>query len=226
MGKLSAKCKAMQVDGATLHVRYAMSNKKKGYWVLKKTRARVRTQKKGTSALQYNSFIEAIIRMSIHIWNDLPPWKALEALMQKYIIPNAFANWDVVPETNDTVQRYFNRKEVKSILVAIFNKYSFERKRSTVLLYPKWEKLVRKINASAPGTFKKASLRAIQFSFFTSKVMFPKRGPLNELKFEEFICAVARLAFLMVTMQGQNARKPNLSLQCQTMISWLKRMQW
>lgn len=222
--KLTAKCKAMQVDGTTLRVRYAMSNKKKGYWILKKTRAKVRTQKTGTSALQYNSFVGAIIQMAIHIWNDLPPWKAIEALMEKHIIPKAFANWDVVPETSDTVQRYFNRKEVKSVLVMIFKKYSVERNRSATLHYQKWEKLVRKINASAPGVFKKASLRTIQFSFFTSKVMFPRKGPLNELNYTEFTCAVARLAFLMVNMQG--VTKPKLSLQCQTMISWLKRRQW
>jgi len=226
MGKLTAKCKAMLVDGATLHVRYAMSNKKKGYWILKKTRAKIRKQNKGTSALQYSSFVEAIIQMSIHIWNDLQPWKAIEALMERHIIPKAFANWDVVPETNDTVQRYFNRKEVKSILLAIFKKYSVGRNRRGMLLYPKWEKFVRKINVSAHGILQKASLRTIQFSFFASKVMFPEMGGWNELKYNEFICAVARLAFLMVAVQGFTEQKPKLSLQCQTMISWLKRGQW
>merc|ERR1719233_2014422 len=192
----------MLVEGATLHVRYAMNNKKKGYWILKKTKAKIRKHNKSTSALQFSSFVEAIIQMSIHIWNDLQPWKAIEALMEKHVIPKAFANWDVVPEINDTVQRYFNRKEVKSILVAIFKKYSVGRNRSAMLPYPKWEKFIRKINASADGILQKASLRTIQFSFFTSKIMFPEGGSLSELKYNEFICAVARLAFLMVTVQG------------------------
>jgi len=229
-GKLTAKCKAMQVGGTTLRVKYTMNNKKTGYWILKKTGAKVRKQNKGTAALQYHSFIEAIIRISVRIWNDLPPWKAIEALMEKHIAPRALANWDVTPETNDTVQRYFSRKEVKSVLGAIFRKYSAQKNRSTILVYPNWEKLVRKINASATGIFKKASLRTIQFSFFTSKVMFPNKGTLNELTYKEFICAVARLAFMMVTKskstQGVTVEKPKLSFQCQTMISWLKQKKW
>jgi len=225
--RLAAKCNAVQVNGTTLRVKYSMSNKKKGYWILKKTGAKVRTQNKGRPALEYSSFVEALIRLSIRIRHDLSPWKAIEVLMQNHVTPKAFTNWDVIPETNDTVQQYFNRKEVKSILCAIFKKYSVQRSRSTTLIYPKWEKLVRNINASASGIFATASLRTTQFSFFTSKVMFPVKGPLDELSYKEFICAVARLSYKMVTIeQGQTSRKPKLSLQCKTMISWLKRKQW
>jgi len=225
--KLTAKCNGALVNGTTLRVKYAMSNKKRGIWILKKTGAKVRTKNKGTPALEYSSFVEALIRLSIHIWHDLPPWKAIEVLMEKHVTPKAFANWDIIPENNDTVQQYFNRKEVKTILCAIFRKYGGQRSRSTILSYPKWEKLVRNINASATGKFVRASLRTTQFAFFTSKVMFPDKGPLDELSYREFICAVARLAYKMVkTKQGSTFRKPKLSLQCKTMISWLKRKQW
>jgi len=225
--KLAAKCNAIQVNGTTLRVKYSMSNKKKGYWILKKTGAKVRTQNKGRPALEYSSFVEALIRLSIRIRRDLSPWKAIEVLMENYVTPKAFTNWDVIPETNDTVQQYFNRKEVKSILCAIFRKYGVQRSRSTILIYPRWEKLVRNINTSATGVFATASLRTTQFSFFTSKVMFPVKGPLDALSYREFICAIARLSYKMVTIdQGLTSRKPKLSLQCKTMISWLKRKQW
>jgi len=177
--------------------------------------------------LEYSSFVEALIRLSIHIKHDLSPWKAIEVLMENHVTPKAFANWDVMPETNDTVQQYFNGKEVKSILCAIFRKYGVQRGRSTILIYPRWEKLVRNINASATGTFATASLRTTQFSFFTSKVMFPVKGPLDELSYKEFISAVARLSYKMVTTkQVVTSRKPKLSFQCKTMISWLMRKKW
>jgi len=195
--------------------------------MLKKTGAKVRTQNRGTPALEYSSFIEALTRLSTLVWHDLPPWKAIEVLMEKHVTPKAFAKWDVKPEVNDTVQQYFNTKEVKSILSAIFKKYSGHRSKSSIMSYPKWEALVRNINASANGDFAEASLRTAQFSFFMSKAMFPQTGPLNELSYKEFICAVARLAYLMVSAKkGVTSRKPQLIIQCKTMISWLSYKQW
>jgi len=226
--RLTVKCKAKQVDGATIRVWCKMSNGEKGYWVLKKTGAKVRTQNKGFIALCYDNFVEAIIRLSIYIWTDIPAWEAIEALMVEHL-PRALSKWDVVPESNGTVQQYFKEREVKSILASIYNAHSLSRrdkKKGKLLNYPKWEELVRKISRSASGSFESASFRTMQFSFFASKEMFPNDGPLNELTFAEFKCAVARLAFMMVV--GYKSRhsvlgpKPQLSNQCKDMITWLK----
>lgn len=223
-GKLTAKCKGTWVDSATIRVKYMMSNRKKGYWILQKTGAKVRTQNVGTSALHYDSFVEAVIRMSIYIWIDLPAWEAIEALMDKHISPKALRNWDVMPETDNDVLQYFKRREVKTVLVAIFKKYSTQRTKQ--MTYPKWEELVRKIGNSASGTFEHASFRVMQFSFFTSIEMFPHDGPLNELSYTEFTYAIARLAFMMVLdSKGKRASasvmKPKLFAQCKTMMGWL-----
>jgi len=222
-GKLTAKCKATWVDSANIRVKYNMSNRKKGYWILQKTGAKVRTQNVGTSALHYDSFVEAVIRMSIYIWIDLPAWEAIEALMDEHIAPKSLINFDVMPETDQDVLQYLKRREVKSVLVAIFKKYSTQRNK--LLTYPKWEELVRRINGYGTGTFEQASFRTMQFSFFTSIEMFPHDGPLNELSYTEFTFAVARLAFMMVistkAKRGSVATKPKLLSQCQTMIAWL-----
>merc|ERR1719320_2404785 len=222
-GKMTAKCKATWVDSANIRVKYTMSNRKKGYWILQKTGAKVRTQNVGASALHYDSFVEAVIRVAIYIWIDLPAWEAIEALMDEHITPYALSNWNVMPETDDNVLQYFQRREVKSVLNAIFKKYSTQRNK--LLTYPKWEELVRKINRAGSGTFEQASFRIQQFSFFTSIEMFPHDGPLNELSFSEFTFAIARLAFMMVLSskgkRGVAATKPNLLSQCQTMIGWL-----
>jgi len=225
--KLVAKCKAKWVDPVTIRVRYVLSNKKKGYWVLQKTGAKVRTQNKGTPWLYYDSFVEAVIRLSIFIWEDLPAWEAIEELMEKHIVPKALSSWNVLPESNDTVLNYLHEKDVRSTLAAIFKSYSSQRrdKKGKLMTYPKWEELVRKINRNATRGCESATIRQMQFSFFASKEMFPQDGPLDELTFMEFNYAVARLAFLMVvntkTKRGAKVTKPQLSQQVKTMMAWL-----
>jgi len=226
---MTAKCKATQVDGATIRVRYLTSNRKKGYWILQKTGEKVRVQNRNDPSLQYDSFVEAIIRLSIYIWTDIPAWEAIEALIEGYIIPNALGNWDVVPESDDSVMKYYDEEDIQFVLKGIFDVYGTQRrdkKRGKLLTFSGWENLVRKVNRNSSGNCKPATFRTMQFAFFTSKEMFPHDGPLNELTFIEFTSAVARLAFMMVQgiqqRTGRTATKPLLLNQCETLVSKLK----
>jgi len=226
---MTAKCKATQVDGATIRVRYLMSNRKKGYWILQKTGEKVRVQNTNVPSLRYDSFVEAIIRLSIYIWTELPAWEAIEALIEGYIIPNALGNWDVVPENDDSVLKYYDDEDIQYVLKGIFDIYSTQRRdknRGKLLAFSRWEDLVRKVNRNTTGNCKPATFRTMQFAFFTSKEMFPNDGPLNELTFMEFTSAVARLAFMMVQgvqqRSGRTARKPQLLNQCETLVLKLK----
>jgi len=182
--------------------------------------------------LHLDSFLEATLRLSTSIWGDLPPWEAVERLVKEHIVPHALATWNVRPETNDIIQKYINEKSVKRLLASIFCAYSeprCDKKKGRLLVYSKWEELVGKINRFATGPlFERASFRTMQFSFFTSKELFPQDGPLDELTWTEFKGAIVRIAYMMVVpsqskrrKSRNNVKKPELLEQCKTLVLWL-----
>merc|ERR1711971_721759 len=127
--KITAECKAhMDDDGQSIRIKYQTSKKKRGYWVLNKTGAKVRAKAAGVSQLTYDSFIEGFIRLSIFLWPDEPAWEAIETMMENHVIKFGLADWEVVPETNETVAKYYMDKPQKSILTSIFGKFSAPRK--------------------------------------------------------------------------------------------------
>jgi len=228
---MTAKCKATIEDGR-LRLKYVLSNKEEGMWILQRTATKVRVQSTGISTLQLDSFLEATIRLSTYIWSNLPPWEALETLVEKHIIPGALASWNVKPKDNDIIQKYINERSVKRVLTSIFRAFSdprCDKKKGRLLVYAKWEELVNKINRYASGPlFERASFRTMQFSFFTSKELFPQDGPLDELTWSEFKEAIVRLAFIMVLPNKSKRRRsvsnvenPKLLEQCKALVLWL-----
>jgi len=236
---VKATCKGVVLDnGSSLRVRYNMSTKKRGYWILSKTGVKIRTLTTGISALKYDSFIEAIIRLSIFLWPEKPAWDAVEALMDNHAIQIALELWDCFPSMDRAVIRIMSERENKRLLDSLFSQYAYQRRdkkdKGKLITYVKWEQFVRKVNRYARGQYITASFRTIQFAFFTSKELFPQDGPLEELNRREFKEAVARLAFKMVggvktsssnrAIDTANAavEMPPLDRQCRVMLTWLK----
>jgi len=231
-----ATCKGVVLDkGTSLRVWYVRSDKKKGYWLLSKTAAKIRTQSKGISTLKYDNFIEAILRLSISLWPAFPAWDAIEALMNNHAIPIGLKIWDCFPFVDRKVVEILSERDNKRLLDTLFTRYASTKRerKSRFITYNKWEQLVRKLNRLATGDFSAASFRTIQYAFFTSKEFFPQDGSLEELNRREFKEAVVRLAFRMVggSSSSINNRpvKYNevkhmmpLDLQCRVMLTWLR----
>jgi len=236
---VKATCKGVVLDnGSSLRVRYNMSTKKRGYWILSKTGVKIRTLTTGISSLKYDSFIEAIIRLSIFLWPEKPAWDAVEALMDNHAIQIALELWDCFPSMDRAVIRIMSERENKRLLDSLFSQYAYQRRdkkdKGKLITYVKWEQFVRKVNRYARGQYITASFRTIQFAFFASKELFPQDGPLEELNRREFKEAVVRLAFKMVggvkTSSSNRAidaakvavEMPPLDRQCRVMLTWLK----
>jgi len=235
---VKATCKGVVLDnGSNLRVRYNMSTKKRGYWILSKTGVKIRTVCTKISTLKYDSFIEAIIRLSIFLWPEKPAWDAVEALMDNHAIQIALELWDCFPSMDRAVIRIMSDRENKRLLDSLFGQYSYQRRdkkeKGKLITYVKWEQFVRKVNRWARGQYITASFRTIQFAFFASKELFPQDGPLEELNRREFKEAVARLAFKMVggvkssssnrALDSKEAvEMPPLDRQCRVMLTWLK----
>jgi len=228
---MTAKCKA-SIEDAVLNVKYVLSNKEQGAWILQRTATKVRVQSTGISTLQLDSFLEAIIRLSRNIWGNLTPWEALETIVETHVIGSALSSWNVNPKDNDIIQKYINERSVKKLLASLFSAFSqprCDKKKGRLMVYSKWEELVGKINRFASGPlFERASFRTMQFSFFTSKELFPQDGPLDELTWGEFKEAIVRLAYIMVLPKKSKRRtpriksgKPQLLEQCKTLVLWL-----
>lgn len=220
----TARCKGVLLEEGDIRVRYMMNTGKKGYWVLQRTGAKVRVKMNAVSSLRFDSFIEAIIRLAIFVWYEVPAWEAVEQLVADHIALHALKAWDCTPEVDFDLQRLYKEREAKAVLTSVFSTYS--KARTKRIPYLKWEKLLMKVNNMVRGSsLQTASLRTIQFAFFTAKELFPQDGPLDELNLTEFKFALARLAYKMVRSKGSRTDKSgDLASQVKALLRLLKQV--
>jgi len=210
-----AKCKAAySKDVIDLRIRYKTNKGKSGVWEVAKTAGKMRTQQKGTSTLQYDNFVEAMLRVGIQLNPAMQPWEALEHLMLKHVLPKALARWNVDPK-DPSLKEVLLSKKNKKTLNDVFRAYSHTRKdkkSGRLLSYAKWEQFCKdliKVANKAGSNFERPSFRVQQFAFFTSNALFSLTDDvvLNELSSSEFPDGVVRLAFKMVLFNQRRSRR-------------------
>lgn len=210
-----AKCKAAySKDVIDLRVRYKTNKGKSGVWEVAKTAGKMRTQQKGTSTLQYDNFVEAMLRVGIQLNPAMQPWEALEQLVLKHVLPKALARWNVDPK-DPSLNEVLLLKKNKKTLNDVFRAYSHTRKdmkSGRLLSYAKWEQFCKdliKVANKAGSNFERPSFRVQQFAFFTSNALFSLTDDvvLNELSSSEFPDGIVRLAFKMVLFNQKRSRR-------------------
>jgi len=207
-----ARCKgAYSHDMVNLYVKYKTNTAKRGHWKLTKTAGKVRSQTKASSTLKYDDFVEAMVRMALHINPEIEPWIALEHFAREHVIDKALRNWNVDP-ADPSLDELLQDKRYKKILTDVWRTYSHnqrDKRKERLLTYVKWEAFCKDLNQTARMSglyFESPSFRDQQFAFFASKTIFSSKvvGPLDELTWNEFVDAIVRLSFRMIKNKGED----------------------
>jgi len=205
--------------------------------------SRTQTREKD-NILRYDDFIEAITQLAMHTSPEKEAWNAIEHLVMFHVKPKALDGWDLeLPNPN--LHSVFEEENNKAVLQRVFSHYcSYQDKemQGKLLSFSKWEKMVYQKNEKVLSftnwqklcqdltqvglnyatRFQQPSFQDQQFAFFTSKSLFPKRGCASytdALNWEEFLDAVARLAFKVVVTEAQ--KNDQIREKTQILIRWL-----